>query len=35
MSIKYKEEHILQLLDMHCGQEYAHQARLALLSQLD
>ncbi len=28
MSIKYKEEHILQLLDMHCGQEYAHQARL-------
>jgi hypothetical protein len=26
-TIKYKEEHILQLLDMHCGQEYAHQAR--------
>jgi hypothetical protein len=27
-SIKYKEEHILQLLDMHCGQDYSHQAFL-------
>ena len=32
-SIKYKEEHILQLLDMHCGQEYSHQADLHSQSQ--